>query len=47
MEKINKEEFEKAKNIDPLFVVELVKQFKNDSELGSAIRRYVLLTNSL
>lgn len=42
MEKIDKKEFEDSKKIDRLYILELVKTTPNDSELGAAVRHYVL-----
>jgi len=42
MEEIDKKEFEDAKKIDSLYILELVKTTPNDGELGAAVRHYVL-----
>ena len=41
MEEVNKELYEQSKEIDAVYVLELVKKFPNDAELGSEIRSYV------
>ena len=41
MEEVNKEMYKLSKEIDAVYVLELVKKFPNDAELGSEIRSYV------
>jgi len=42
MEKIDKKEFEESKLLDPIYILQLVKKYPNDQELGGQIRQYVL-----
>jgi len=41
MEKVKKELYKLSKEIDAVYILELVKKFPNDAELGSEIRSYV------
>jgi len=41
MEEVKKELYELSKEIDTVYILELVKRTPNDSELGSEIRNYV------
>ena len=42
MEEIDKKEFEDSKKIDPFYILQLVKETHNDTELGALVRHYVL-----
>ena len=39
---IDKKDFEDSKKLDMLYVLELVKEIRNDTELGAEVRKYVL-----
>ena len=44
MEAINEKDFRAAKRLDPHYILKLVKEVKNDAELGGTIRGYVNAT---
>lgn len=39
---INKKDFEDSKKLDMFYIFELVKKCKNDTELGAAVRKYII-----